>query len=554
MTLRSLLLPLFGLIAGFVAIVAVLLILTAEHQNGIAKRSSEHLAQSAVLVETGKLNDSVRDYAYWNDAVENLVLTLDETWAENNVGAWANEVLDVDASFAADGRNRLYYASVDGIRQQGDVDAAFSSPQIVALIDAARASAHADDGAPAGVGGFVMLGGELAFASAAAVTWEDDRDAFDRGGAASVLVYLRRIDEELLQRFESQFLLQGLRLLPAGGEAERNGEAVMPLEAADGSLLSQLAWQPDRPGSAFLHSLALPGIAAALMLAALLWLVVYRFRKATDALQRSHLLLSEQAYDLADKAVELREARDQANAANYAKSQFLALVSHEIRTPLNAIIGFSDIIAQQAFGPQAGARYQSYAKDILASGKHLLTLINDILDLSKIEAGRFELNEEVFAVDASVERCLALFREKIDEKRLRMSYAPSGLHLYADERAFKQILINFLSNAVKFTPEGGRIWISCRADDSVFTLEVRDSGCGIDEKDLGRVLEPFGQAASALRSSEGTGLGLSISKSLAELHGGTLSIGPAEVKGTRVLLKLAASRLRRPRPQIAAGA
>ena len=554
MTLRSLLLPLLGLIAGFVAIVAVLLIVTADRQNKIALKSSEHLARSALSVTVEGVTSYTRDYAYWDATVDNVVLELDESWAVDNIGAWAHNGLGMDGTLVAGGDDGIFYAAIDGERQHGDLDGSFASPQLTALLEAARDSAHSDDGGPEAVHGFISLGGDLMLAGASAIVRESNADAHARGGAASVLVFMRRVDQAFLDALKERFLLQDLTLMRPEARENPLFPGALPLTAADGTVMAYVTWNPSEPGTAFLSNLALPGLAAALILAILLWLVVRRFRKATDALHRSHLQLSEQAYDLADQAVALREARDQANAANYAKSQFLALVSHEVRTPLNAIIGFSDIIAQQAFGPQATERYQGYAKDILASGKHLLTLINDILDLSKIEAGRFELHEEEIDVDDCVVRCLTLFREKFDEKRLRPSYTPSDLYLYADERAFKQILINLLSNAVKFTEEDGRIEISCRASETAFLLEVRDNGCGIDEEDLQRVLEPFGQGGNALRTSEGTGLGLSISKSLAELHGGALTIEPAEDQGTRVILSLPPTRLRARPPQIAARA
>ncbi len=554
MTLRSLLLPLFGLIVGFVVIVGLLVFLTAESQNRLAKESSEHLARSALAVTAQIVKSNVRDYAYWDDTVENIVQTLDESWAEESIGAWANAGLDMDGSLVADGRNEIFYASFDGERLQGDIDSVYNGPQLTALVVAARAMAHSDDGGPQAVEGFVKIDGAVMLAGASAIVREDNVDSIERGGAASVLIFLRRVDSALLDAIEEQFLLADLSLLPAESSVKDRFPASLALRAADGDLVAYLAWRPTRPGSALVSQLAIPGLAAALILSALLLLVMRRFRKATDALQNSHLLLSEQAYSLADQAVALREARDQADAANFAKSQFLALVSHEVRTPLNAIIGFSDIIAQQAFGAKATERYRSYAQDILFSGKHLLNLINDILDLSKIEAGRYELSEEEIEVDACVARCRTLFREKFDEKSLKVTYTPCDLRLYADERAFKQILINLLSNAIKFTPLKGQIDIECQADAQFFTLTVRDNGCGIAKKDQKRVMEPFGQAANAMRSTEGTGLGLSISKSLAELHGGRLVLESALNKGTRVTFSLPASRLRVHAAQLAAGA
>ena len=553
MSLRSLLLPLFSLIGGFVLLISVLLVMIANGQNRIAHQASEHLARSALSVTATDVMTSARDYAWWNATVENLVLQIDDQWAVDNIGAWANDGLGMDATLAVDGQDEIFYAAFEGERYFSDLSQ-YNSPELTSLIRAAREKETADEGGPVAVKGFVPLDGRIMLAGASAIMWENYNTAHDRGDAASVLVYLRRVDADLLNELEDTFLLADLSLIsPDPAEAEAFS-ATLPLRSSDGKALAYIAWQPDRPGHALLADLAAPGIAAALILAAMIWLIIYRFRKAADNLQESHLLLSEQAYSLADQAVALREARDQADAANFAKSQFLALVSHEVRTPLNAIIGFSDIIAQQSFGHNAQERYQAYAKDILASGRHLLTLINDILDLSKIEAGRYELHEEEFEIDDVVGRCLTLFREKFDEKRLKVNYERCNLVIYADERAFKQILINLLSNAAKFTPEEGKIDIRCRSDKSSVHLEVKDSGSGIDRKDMKRVLEPFGQAENAQKASEGTGLGLSISKSLAEMHGGTLAIASELGKGTQVTFSLPAERLRPGPPKLAARA
>lgn len=544
-------LPLFSLIFGFVLLITVLLLLVANGQNRIAMQASQRLAESARVVAAGDVMDFALDYAWWNDTVDHLVMEIDDEWVEENIVSWTYDGLGMHATFAVDGEDQVFFASVEGERLSGEIDRTYNSPSLRALVRAARGRETAQ-GEPAAVSGFIELNGKLMLAGAAAILRTDGSRAHYRGGDDSVLVFLRRVDAELLNELENTFLLSKLSLKPADAKAAEMYTAFLPLNTIDGRTLAYITWNPTRPGSELLADLAAPGIAAALFLAAMIWLIIRRFRKAADDLQHSHMRLSEQAYSLADQAVALREARDQAHAANFAKSQFLALVSHEIRTPLNAIIGFSDIIAQQTFGPNARERYQAYAKDILFSGRHLLTLINDILDLSKIEAGRFELHEETFDVDDVVGRCLVLFREKFDEKRLKVSYEGCQLAIYADERAFKQVLINLLSNAAKFTPAAGQIDIVSRADETHFFLEVSDTGSGIKRKDLKRVLEPFGQAENAQKSSEGTGLGLSISKSLAEMHGGTLSLASEPGKGTRVTFCLPASRLRSGPPKLAA--
>jgi len=249
---------------------------------------------------------------------------------------------------------------------------------------------------------------------------------------------------------------------------------------------------------------------------------------------------------------EALEAKEAAESANRSKSNFLANMSHELRTPLNAVIGFSEIIKGAMLGPDAIDHYRAYAKDIHDSGRHLLALINDILDMSKIEAGKLELFEEPVKIQDAVETSFRLVRERAEKGRLTLkTEIPDDLpQLRADLRKVKQILINLVGNAVKFTPEGGEVTVAARiADDGDFLLEVRDTGIGISEDDLKVVVEPFGQADTGLdREYEGTGLGLTLTKALAELHGGTFHIESRHgttPTGTIVRLTFPASRVLR---------
>jgi signal transduction histidine kinase len=235
---------------------------------------------------------------------------------------------------------------------------------------------------------------------------------------------------------------------------------------------------------------------------------------------------------------ELRTAKDEAEVASRAKSEFLAMVSHELRTPLNAVIGFSEILTNEMFGPVGDARYMGYAADIRSSGLHLLSLINDILDLSKVEANSFDLTEEELDVPALVDETLHLVeaKAKAGEIRLKPELRPDLPILYADERAFKQVILNLLSNAVKFTPPGGRVSVSADVnDEGEFIVMIVDTGIGIADEDQENVLKPFTQADSSLaRRYEGTGLGLPLTKSLVELHGGRLELESQPQKGTTV--------------------
>jgi two-component system cell cycle sensor histidine kinase PleC len=232
-----------------------------------------------------------------------------------------------------------------------------------------------------------------------------------------------------------------------------------------------------------------------------------------------------------DMARELEETRDdalkkrfEAETANASKTAFLANMSHELRTPLNAILGFSEIIAQECFGPVGSERYKDYASDIHSSGAHLLSLINDLLDIAKIEAGRMEIFPNPLEARRTFDIALKLVGTKASEKHqvLSIDVDPSCPPLYADERALKQILINLVSNAVKFTPEGGRIEVvASMARDGGFQIMVRDNGPGIAREKLDKIFTPFSQVDNRYdRQAGGTGLGLALVRGLTELHGG----------------------------------
>jgi two-component system, cell cycle sensor histidine kinase PleC len=257
-------------------------------------------------------------------------------------------------------------------------------------------------------------------------------------------------------------------------------------------------------------------------------------------LRHSQQKLERQAEEVADLAEKYAEEKTRAEEANQAKSKFLANMSHELRTPLNAIIGFSEIMESSMFGPLGSDKYGEYCRDIHQSGQYLLEVINDILDMSKIEAGRIRLDAEQIELEPFLNDAMRVVSGRANDKRLKLTARLGrGIRLTADHRLLKQIVLNLLSNAVKFTPEGGRVTIRARATSGWVSISIADTGIGIPEEALARLGRPFEQVESQLtKSHQGSGLGLAIARSLTELHHGAMRIRSTPGIGTMVLLRL----------------
>jgi len=285
-------------------------------------------------------------------------------------------------------------------------------------------------------------------------------------------------------------------------------------------------------------------------------MVVVMLPAAAAITERSKLRDSMQAALLREEQINraLRDSErhalamaDEARRASQAKSEFLANMSHELRTPLNAILGFSEVIKSQLYGPLGHRKYLEYADDVHRSGAHLLDLINDVLDLSKIDAGRMEVRESIFAVADLIEETVMLLRDKASGHVTIELCPPPPVQVRADQRLAKQVLINLLSNAIKFTPQGGRVTISALDNPaSGIEVTVADTGIGMTQAQIEKAFSVYGQVDSRIaRTHEGTGLGLPISQSLARLQGGDLLAHSVPGKGTRMTLVLPQSRVLR---------
>jgi len=263
-------------------------------------------------------------------------------------------------------------------------------------------------------------------------------------------------------------------------------------------------------------------------------------QKNQRALQNTINVLRKSQSSIAELAARYESEKIRAEEASSSKSSFLANMSHELRTPLNAINGFSDIMKKEMFGPLGDERYKEYISDILFSGQHLLALINDILDMSKIEAGKMSLNSEIMFMHEMITQVIRIIRGRAEAAQLDLHISNEDVReIEADPRAVKQILLNLLTNAIKFTPEGGKITVELIEKRSGLIVKVIDNGIGISQENIDRLVKPFEQVSEgSAQDNEGTGLGLALSKSLVELHGGNFKIESQLGKGTTIVFSL----------------
>lgn len=305
--------------------------------------------------------------------------------------------------------------------------------------------------------------------------------------------------------------------------------------------LIESVYPPDRPAVRAALSRAQAGLAAQVRFtprSALDRRVLLVVRRMQGDSRRLSALMLDATLQHA-RETELDAARQEAEATASARARFIAHMSHELRTPLNAVLGFSDVMKQKLFGPLPD-RYADYAVSIHQAGSHLLDMITDVLDVSRIDADRYELNLEPLDARDVADAALALVRIQAEDKSIQLSanLPQEPLNLVADARAFKQILVNLLGNAVKFTHDCGEITLEAAIHDGQLDVTVRDNGTGIAPADLARLGKPFEQAGNASQKALGTGLGLSLARSLAELHGGSLMLESTIGEGTTARLKL----------------
>lgn len=534
--------PVLAFIFGAVAVVSVTVGVAAVEIDRMAIAGSQRLADSAVRMLRREIALWAKDYAFWDAAVEHLVVAPNPQWAAGNVGQYAFDTFAITATLVVDPADRVLYFAHDGKRPvppPGFPDAAITA--LGPHIAEARATSFRE---PDGVAGFVNLDGTLLLAGVAAITPQVPTEAQLRPHSRPVLIFIRELDDGLLADLRLRFNLPGLRLALDPTAASTHALAI---EGAAGDPIGWIDWTPEAPASALFARVAPVLALVTLAMLALGWLALrgvvqvhHDLHAQAAALRRANDLLSA-------NSAQVNSALQRAEHATRAKSAFLAGISHELRTPLTAIIGFSQILKLQHRAGQAKTREQEYAEIIHDSSQHLLNLVNDILDLSRIESGGYELEESWVDLGREARAMKALLANDADRRGVALEFdLPSPMPaLYADAKGIRQIVINLLSNSLKFTDRGGWTKLAIRLQDDGLTLEVVDNGIGIAPTDQRDIWEPFTRARNPrLAKAEGTGLGLHLVKILADLHHAEVGLESALGQGTRVWVHFGPERVR----------
>lgn len=533
--------PLAAVLSIFGLGILLLLAAGTRELDRFARDQSHQLAETALRKSVEDVAFVAGDYGFWDAAVEALTRKFDKRWADNNVGEYAAENLGMSRTLVLDPDNTPLYSMIDG---ETSIDPAFFPVpgELVTLAEQARTTSWDD---PEASSAFIVLGGDFFIASASVLTPEEPDEEEIGSYKRGVLIFLRKLDDEWLTATSESYLLDQLRL---GIDPAKDRADSLSLKNADGKPIGYLVWSAPTPGRAFLQSTSPWVLAILLAVTGLILLSLRRAYAQAEVVLTLNKELLKRSQDLEESQQKVVQALDEATAANKAKADFLAVMSHELRTPLNAVIGFSDLIRTQAFGPVGSPKYLEYGNDIHASGQHLLSLISDILDISRTNAGTLELNCALVGVSDILGRCLTLTRPQATRRSVALDVVCTmrDATIMGDEVRLVQMLTNLVSNAIKSSKEYAAVRIKiCPKGWDGIVFRVIDTGCGIPKDALATVTEPFKQAGSYRThfspystDDAGAGLGLAIVKRLTEAHGGTLHIASKVGLGTVVEIHL----------------
>jgi signal transduction histidine kinase len=479
-------------------------------QNRASIQASEKLFRAVLSERYERLSQLVLEYGYWDEAVDKLITIRDESWVEDNFGSYLKETLKISTAHILDDRNNSTISNING-KIIDNADVKKYGETLTLIVKNARGTEVNKEPVP--VSGILATENSIHVTSAVRMTTYFEKDGAEVDLSTNhVLLFTQEVDKLYLEQISKDYLLSELRISP---KAPSFWEAGTAIKAFDGSEQGYFVWNPELPGSRMIPAMG----------AAVAFVFVLMTATAIIFVQRT-----------TQYAILLDNARAEADRANRTKSEYLNNVTHEMRTPLNALIGFSGIMQRQMYGPLENEKYRDYVDDISSASRHMLDVVNDLLDLAKIETGELVLEFEDIDLNETVVSAVNYVQDGAREKaiELRIEQADDEMVIRSNNRYVRQILLNLLSNAIKFTKPGGSVTCSTtRTTNGGAEIKVIDTGIGIRDDELLKVLEPFGQATKAgEEKSSGTGLGLPITKILAEKLGGTFTLESMEGEGT----------------------
>ncbi len=494
---------------------------SADQADAAQFEAEQRIAKAAILFTTAPMVKLNGDFAYWDELFARAKKPLDPKWADVNVGTDQEALAGITGSMILTKTGAVHYMYLSPRSGLGSL-----TPQELHFFTTLTQSAVAEkpkDGQWSR-SGFIMLRKQPVFLAITPIRATGHEGGPKEAKPFASLIYLLSFDSEVLSSFKSSFNLVDARIVPAGPD----GTALPNFPGVPVNL--GLQWKrrivsEDIIGERLPLLKALAAISLLLIAAVAggwAWVLV-RIRRVETAALTERTLAAEQTAQ--------------------AKSLFIASMSHELRTPLNAIIGFSEMLTHQFFGPLGHRKYAEYAEDILASGRHLLNVVNDILLMSKLDAKKQDYEIGAVTIGPVIREAMMLVSGDAEKRAVVIDFdnANERITAFADRQALKQVVINLLSNALKFSFAGGHVDIAIKqsSDADVIELRVRDRGCGMSEELLQKLGQPFTQATHAyIRNNQGTGLGLSICYALAAGFGGSLAFESAEDAGTTATLRL----------------
>jgi signal transduction histidine kinase len=505
-------------ILGACFYICYLILQSSAHQADAAQFEAEQrIAKAAILFTTAPVIKSNGDYAYWDELFLRAKTSLDLKWADAHLGSYQQNLTGITGSAVLTKTGTLQYLYLSPRSGLGTL-----TPQELQLLTTLTQDVLAGSGHQAPLSGFINLRGRPIFLSIAPINATGLEGGPKGAKPFATLIYFQNFDSRLLSGITRDFDLAGAHIVPAQSAGiALAGFPGFPVDLG-------LQWKR-RIASQDIIGERLPLLKALAVISMLLiaavaggwaWILA-RIRRVENAALTERTLAAEDAAQ--------------------AKSLFIASMSHELRTPLNAIIGFSEMLTHQFFGPLGHRKYVEYTGDILASGRHLLNVVNDILLMSKLDAKKQEYEIGAVAIGPVIREAIMLVSGDAEKRNVAIDFQNEGeaFTAFADRQALKQVVINLLSNAVKFSFAGGRVDVAVGHAADMIILSVSDRGCGMPSELLQKLGQPFTQASHAyVRNNQGTGLGLSICYALAAGFGGSLAFESAENAGTTATLRL----------------